>query len=142
VGRDFALIHVKSDHDLFARERARESVKESLIDLAVSEDRAANDDLRGAQFRNASGTRDGANTTAYADIHLVFTARAFTERCDESVVLAFIHGRVEIDDMEPFVAAEFFQLRENIGDGEFATATVDELDRLAGLQINARDQHV
>ena len=141
VSRDFAVIDVESDHDLFARERASELVEESLIDLAVSKDGAANDDLPGAEFRNASGPRDGANAAAYADVHFVFTARAFTERCDESVVLAFIHGRIEIDDMEPFVAAEFFQLCENVGDGEFATAAVDELDRLAGLQINARDQH-
>jgi len=141
VSGDLAAIDVESDHDSFARDGASKRTEELLVDFAASENSTADNDLSGAALRNASGTGNGANPAAYADVHFMLAARAFTKRCDQSVVLAFVHGGVEIDDMEPFVAAEFFKLCENVKDGKFATAAVDELDRMSGLQINAGNQH-
>ncbi len=87
------------------------------------------------------GARDGADTATYAYIHLVNAAGVFAEQCDERVVVVSVRGGVEIDDMQPFVAAEFVELRGHVGNGEFATAAVDKLYGLAGLEIDAGDQH-
>ena len=94
-----------------------------------------------ADFGELFGASDGADAAANADFHFVFAAGTFAERCDECVVMTFVHRGVEIDDVQPFVMVEFVELREDVGDGEFAAAAVDELDCLARLQIDAGDQH-
>jgi len=48
---------------------------------------------------------------------------------------------VEINNVQPLVGLEFFEEREDVGNGEFAAAAVDELDGLSGLEVDAGDQH-
>src|SRR5690348_4100806 len=43
--------------------------------------------------------------------------------------------------MQPRIGLEFFEEAEDVGDGEFTLAAVDELDSLAALQVDAGDQH-
>ena len=141
VGGDFSFVSVESDDDFFDRNGSGKCAKEPEIESAFCEDGAANDDLRCADFCQLFGARDGADASTYADIHSVFAAGAFAQRCDEGVVVVFVHGGVQIDDVQPFVVAEFVELRVYVGNGEFAAAAVDELDGLAGLEIDAGDQH-
>ena len=141
VSGDLSFVSVEGDDDFFARDGSGKCAEKAQIEFAVGERGAADDNLCCPEFCQLSGARDGADTSAYADIHFVFAAGAFAERCDESVVVVFVHGGIEIDDMQPFVAAEFVELRGDVGNGEFAAAAADELDGLAGLEINAGDQH-
>src|ERR1700743_1906480 len=43
--------------------------------------------------------------------------------------------------MQPFVVAEFLEQAEDIGDGQFAASSVNELDCLSVLQVDAGNQH-
>jgi hypothetical protein len=111
------------------------------VDFAVAEGGAANDDLIGAPIYNFCGARDGSNAAADADFEFVafpgFDAEFFCER----VVVAGTDGGVEVDEMEPGIGFEFFEEAEDVGDGEFAFAAVDELDGLSALEIDAGNQH-
>ncbi len=77
------------------------------------------------------GTGDAADASAHADIHFVLAAGTFAKGCDQCVVVIFVHGGVEIDNVQPFVASEFVKLSVYVGNSEFAAAAVHELDRLS-----------
>jgi hypothetical protein len=75
---------------------------------------AADDDLGcpGSDKRLAAG--NGSDTSSHTDLHFVFATRSLAERFDKTVVLAFVHRCVEIDDMQPGIIPEFVQLRKDI----------------------------
>lgn len=141
VSGDSSSIRVKRDDHASARHATDERAKKTKIYLAAIKCGATDDDLRCADVGELLCARDGANASADPDFHLVFAACAFTEGCDESVVVPFIHGGIKIDDVQPQIVAEFIELACDIGDGELAMASVDELDGLTGLEIDAGDQH-
>jgi hypothetical protein len=138
---DSSSIRVKRDDHASARHATDERAKKTKIYFVAIECGATDDDLRGADVRELLCARDRANATADADFHFVFVTRAFAKRCDESVVVAFIHGGIKVDDVQPGITAEFIELARDVGNGEFAMASVDELDGLTGLEIDAGDQH-
>src|SRR5262249_31103436 len=135
------FVGVKRNDESFSGNGLHECAEEAFVDAAVFEGGAADDDLRGAEFYEFAGAFCGANAAADADFHSVLAFGAATEFGDERVVFSFAHRRVEIDDVKPFVVAKAVEEAEDIGDGEFATAAVDELDGLAALQIDAGNQH-
>jgi hypothetical protein len=109
--------------------------------LTLAKSGAANDELVGAPFGDFHGAGDGANAAADAHFEVIFFAGLEAELLGEGVVVAGADSGVEVDDVEPLVGLEFFEEAEDVGDGEFALAAVDELDGLAGLEVDARDQH-
>jgi len=139
VGADLSSVAIESDDDAFAVDSAGQRTKQTKIYFAAMEYGASDDDLRCADLRQFFCVRDRADATADANFHLVFAARAFAERFDDSVVVSFVHGGVEIDDVQPSVATEFFELACDIGDSEFTAAPVNQLHGLAGLKIDTRD---
>ena len=139
VRADFSSVGIESDDDAFAVDSAGQRTKQTKIYFAAMEYGASDDDLRCADVGQFFCASDRANATADANFHSVFAASVFTERFDESVVVSFVHGGIEIDDVQPGVTAEFFELACDIGDGEFASSSVDQLDGLAGLKIDAGD---
>ena len=139
VGAGFCSVGIESDDDAFAVDSASQRMQQSKIYFAAMEYGASDDDLRCADVGQFFCARDRANAAADANFHFVFAESVFTERFDESVVVSFVHGGIEIDDVQPGVTAEFFELACDIGDGEFASSSVDQLDGLAGLKIDAGD---
>jgi len=133
VGGDFAFVGIQGDDDAPAGNGATESIEKVQIDSGGREDRAANDDLCGPAFKETPGARDRADSTADTDFHFVSAAGAFAERFDQCVVVAFVHGGVEVNDVQPRIGFEPIELREDIGDRDFASAAVNQLDGLAGL---------
>jgi len=139
VDADFSSEGIESDDDASAVDSASQRTQQSKIYFAAMEYGASDDDLRCADVGQFFCARDRANAAADANFHFVFAPCAFAERFDDSVVVSFIHGGVEIDDVQPTVAAEFSELACDIGDSELTAAPVDQLDGLAGLKINAGD---
>ena len=139
VRADFSSVGIQGDDDAFAVDRPDQRTKQTKIDFAATEYGASDDDLRCADVGQFFCARDRANAAAHANFHFVFAARAFAERFDDSVVVSFVHGGVEIDDVQPAVTAEFSELVCDIGDSELTAAPVDQLDGLAGLKIDAGD---
>jgi hypothetical protein len=139
VRADFSSVGIESDDDAFAVDSAGQRTKQTKIYFAAMEYGASDDDLRCADVGQFFCACDRANATADANSHFVLAARAFAERFDDSVVVSFVHGGVEIDDVQPAVTAEFFELACDIGDSELTAAPVDQLDGLAGLKIDAGD---
>jgi len=139
VRADFSSVGIESNDDAFAVDSASQRTKQSKIYFAAMEYGASDNDLRCADVGQFFCARDRANSAADANFHFVFAARAFAERFDDSVVVSFVHGGVEIDDVQPAVTAEFFELACDIGDSELTAAPVDQLDGLAGLKIDAGD---
>ncbi len=125
VRADFSSVGIESDDDAFAVDSASQRTQQSKIYFAAMEYGASDDDLRCADAGQFFCARDRANAAADANFHFVFAARAFAERFDDSVVVSFIHGGVEIDDVQPAVAAEFSELACDIGDSELTAAPVD-----------------
>jgi len=139
VRADFSSVGIESDDDAFAVDSAGQRTKQTKIYFAAMKYGTSDDDLRCADVGQFFCARDRANATADANFHFVFAARAFAERFDDGVVVSFVHGGVEIDDVQPAVTAEFFELACDIGDSELTAAPVDQLDGLAGLKIDAGD---
>lgn len=139
VRADFSSVGIESDDDAFAVDSAGQRTKQTKIYFAAMEYSASDDDLRCADLGEFFCARDRANATPDANFHFVFAARAFAERFDDSVVVALVHGGVEIDDVQPGVTAEFFELACNIGDSELTAPSMDQLDSLAGLKVDAGD---
>jgi hypothetical protein len=139
VRADFSPVGIESDNDAFAVYSASQRTKQAKIYFTAMEYGASNDDLRCADVGQFFGARDRANAAADANFHFVFAARAFAERFDGSVVVSFVHGGVEIDDVQPAVTAEFSELACDIGDSELTAAPVDQLYGLARLKIDAGD---
>lgn len=126
---------------MFARNFSDECTEEAGVDFAGAEGGAADDDLIGAPSDDLCGARDGANAAADADFEFVAFARLKTESFREAVVVAGADGGVEVNDVEPAMRLEFLEQAEDVSDGECAFAAVDQLDGLAGLEVDARDQH-
>jgi hypothetical protein len=47
--------------------------------------------------------------------------------------VVFANRSVKIDDVEPLVTAKFVKLGKNVGHDKLATASLDQLNGLAGL---------
>src|ERR1700687_2803262 len=105
VGGDLSFVGVERDDDVSSRDSAGEGAEEAQVEFAFGECGAADDDLRRAESGQLFSARDAADATAYAYIHFVIAAGAFAEGRDKGVVVIFFHGGVEIDDVQPFVAA-------------------------------------
>ena len=95
------------------------------VRAASPEGRAADDDLLHAQLLEAHGAANRANTAAYAHLHFVFVARFDAKLPNERIVVAFAHGGVEVDHVQPLVARKAIKQAQHIGDGEFAFAPVN-----------------
>jgi len=87
------------------------------------------------------GTPDGANATADADFHFVVTFCSEAKFADECAIVALAHGCIQIDYVEPRMMPETFEEAEDVGDGEFPSAAVNELHGLAALQVDTGNQH-
>jgi hypothetical protein len=74
-----AAISVESYDDFLARKAAGQRAQKAKIDFPTRENSAANNDLRCADFNQLASSDDGADAAAYANLHFVLTAGAFTK---------------------------------------------------------------
>ena len=93
--------------------------------------------LSGSRMDRRRRPRERSNPTADSDFNFVIVCRPLTKRPYQFRVGRFVHRRIEIDDMQPLVPAEFFQQSKNVRDREFPPTAMNELDRLPALQIDA-----
>ena len=118
-----------------------EFVQEGKVRMTAVEDGAADNHLRDPELDELRGTAEGADATPDTDLHFVVTFCSEAKFVDEFAIVAFAHGCIQIDYVEPGMMPETFQEAEDIGDGEFAAAAVNELHGLAALQVNTGNQH-
>src|ERR1700674_1270107 len=109
--------------------------------FAVTESGASDDDLGctpGSNLRGASHSPDAATD---AHLHAEIFSRTLAEFANGIVVLAFSHGGVQVDDVQPGILLEFLQEAEDVSDGEFALSAMNQLNCQAALQVDAGNQH-
>ena len=137
LGEDLAFCGVERDDDFLPPEFVGEGGEEFFVDAAVFESAATDDDLRGSCIDRGCGPSKRADAAADADFQFV-VARGFgAEGANEFCVRSLVHRGIEVDDMQPFVIAEFVEKAEYVGDSQFAAPAVDELYGLSVLQIDA-----
>jgi len=69
--------------------------------------------------------------------HSEILVRARAEHSNEIIVCASSHRGIQVDDVQPGVGLESMQEAKNVGDGNFAFSTLDQLDGLPALQVDA-----
>src|SRR6267378_4132426 len=132
---------IQRNDDSFAREFPGELTEQADIYLAVVKSSAPDNDLGSAPSGNFLGARNSANSPAHANLHPEISACSRAQLSNEVIVCSLSHRGVEVDDVQPGIGFEFFQQAKNIRDGKFALFSVDQLDGLPALQIDARNQH-
>src|ERR1700731_5503372 len=141
VNGDVSPGSVERDDDLFSANFFCELPQESGVYFSAAESGASNNDLARAPSGNFLGARKSSNPAAHADVHAEIFSRTDAEVANEIVVLAFLHGGIEVDEVQPGIFLEFLQEAEDVGDGKFALPPVNQLNRLSVLQIDAGNQH-
>jgi len=127
VDYDAAFGGVQGDQDVFLADAGREAFQERHIGALLAKCGAADDDLLDAEADQRFGAAHGANSAAYAQLQFGFMAGFAAELLHQAIVVAFAHGGIEINDVQPSVMAETIKQTEDIGDGEFALATMREV---------------
>jgi hypothetical protein len=94
---------------------------------------ASEDELVGTPTCDFLSARDGSNAAANAHFHSKVFARSGAQFANKFIVLTFTDGGIEIDDVQPGIFLEFLKQTEDIGDSQFAFASVHQLDRLTAL---------
>src|SRR5689334_7275934 len=141
VDGNSSLQRIQCNNDAFAAHFSIELLQKAQIHLSTVEDGATDDDLAGSPGGNFFGAGNGANPATHANFHCEFRSRLCAKRSHEFVVRTFTHNGVKIDDMKPRIPAEFSEKAKDVGNSKFALAAVHQLNGLAILQIDARDQH-
>src|ERR1700730_3835375 len=141
VNGDVSPGSVECDDDLFSANFFCEPPQKSGVHFSAAESGASNNDLACAPSGNFLGARSGSNPAAGAHFHAEIFSRTGAEVADEFVVLAFPHGGIEVDDVQPGIFFEFPEKPEDVGDSKLAPPPVNQLNRLPVLQIDAGNQH-
>src|ERR1700730_11026341 len=141
VNGDVSPGSVERDDDLFSADFFCELPQESGVYFSAAESGASNNDLARAPSGNFLGARNSSNPAAHAHFHAEIFSRTGAEVAHEFVILAFLHGGIEVDDVQPGISFEFLQEAEDVGDSKLELPPVNQLNRLSVLQIDAGNQH-
>src|ERR1700674_1645502 len=132
---------VESEDDLCSANFFCDPLQESRVHLSVSESGTSNNDLTRAPCNNFFGARNGSNPAADPHLDAEISPRNVAELSHDLVILAFSHGGIQVDDVQPGIFLEFLQQTEDVGDGKLSLPSMNQLNRLPVLQIDAGNQH-
>src|SRR6266705_1966701 len=141
VDRNSSPGGIQGNHDPFAMHFLGELAQEASVHFSAVKRGASNNDLVRAPTGNFFRAGNGSNSTANSNLHSEVFACAFADLSNELVVRAFSHGGIEVDDVQPRIFFEFPKQAEDVGNCQFALPPVNQLNRLAALQIDAGNQH-
>src|SRR5258708_21868934 len=133
VNGDASPGSVESDDYLSSTNFFCEPPQESSVHFSAPESGASNNDLAGAPPGNFFGTRNGSNPASDAHLHAEIFSRTGAELAHEFVVLAFSHGGIQVNHVQPRILLEFLEQAEDVGDGKLALPSVNQLNRLPVL---------
>src|ERR1700686_1804915 len=138
---DLALGRVQRHDNRRAAHSLAELPEKWRVDFAVLEGGTSDDDLVRPPMGNFLRAANGANSAAHPHIHSKALGGFAAKFAREFAVIAFSHGSVQVNYMEPFVFFEFQQQGHHIRDRKLAFSPVHELHCLALLQVDAWNQH-
>ena len=120
VNGDVSSGRVESDDDLFPTDCFCQLLQESDVYFSMAESGTSNNDLTRTPSDNFFGTRNGSNPTANAHLHAEILTCSRAQLAYQLAVLAFAHGRVQVNHVQPRIPLEFPQQAEDSGDGKLA----------------------
>jgi hypothetical protein len=136
---DVALGGVKRDNNCRAAHSRAEPTEKWGIYLAILECGTSDNDVVRSPIRNFLGALNGANSSADTHFHAKSRGRFAAQFVREFAIMAFPHGGIQIDDVQPLVFFELQQQGHYIRDRKLALSAVHELHRPALLQVDTRN---
>lgn len=106
---DAALCRVERHDDVLSSNPSGELFEKQKIRAAAAECGTADDDLFRAEFYKILRAVERPNTPADTNFHFVILAGFDAQSPDEAIIVAFAHGGVEIDYMQPLVIRKSVQ---------------------------------
>ena len=136
VNGDVSPGRVESDDDLFPTDCFCQLLQESGVYFSIAESGTSNNDLTRTPSDNFFGPRNGSNPPANAHQHAEILTCSRAQLAYQLTVLAFSHGRVQVNHVQPRIPLEFPQKAEDSGDGKLALPPANQLHGLPTLQVD------
>ena len=106
VSNDAASGGIEGHDEMLFADAGGQAFEEREVWAAISEGGAADDDVSYSKLHQCFRPGYSADATSDPDLHTEPAVRFDRELADQAIIVAFAHGGIEIDDVQPFIAGE------------------------------------